>query len=182
MARSASRSAARLAPPGPNDVDRNHAGNVRSAEPHKLHSISCSYGGADLETYLARAFALALLALALLSLLLSGALPVPNTPAADASPDSTYRAPALLTLTAYHVLTAVYAYSRWAVTSQTGYLLGLAGSGGLACFGGAAIMFSNEMAASKGSGWMFPTAAKRQRKADRREAREEKWENVKKAL
>lgn len=43
-------------------------------------------------------------------------------------------------------------------------------------------MFSNEMSASKGSGWMFPTAAKRQRKADKREAREEKWENIKKAL
>lgn len=135
-----------------------------------------------METYLARSFAIALLALSLLALLLSGALPVPNTSGADTSPDSTYRAPAIIIITAYHLFSAIYAYSNWAVTSQTGYLLGLVGSGGLACFGGGTIMFSNEMSASKGSGWMFPTAAKRQRKADKREAREEKWENIKKAL
>lgn len=111
------------------------------------------------------------MALALLSLLLSGALPVPDTPDADVSPDSTYRKPTVMILTLYHVSAAVYLYTKWHSTSQTGFLMGLVGSGGLAAMGGATLLFSNEVNASKSSGWMFPTAAKRQRKVERREAK-----------
>lgn len=119
-----------------------------------------------LETYFGRSLGLALLALGLMVVVLSGALPLgttsdgkhallsPNctlkvakiaTEAPDGAP-SPYAAAAILISTLHHVSSAFYCYGRYAWTDETGFLLGCAGSTIFATFGIYCVLFAGDKA------------------------------------
>uniref|UniRef100_A0A098D0H3 Uncharacterized protein n=1 Tax=Gibberella zeae (strain ATCC MYA-4620 / CBS 123657 / FGSC 9075 / NRRL 31084 / PH-1) TaxID=229533 RepID=A0A098D0H3_GIBZE len=100
-----------------------------------------------LETYFGRSLGLALLALGLMVVVLSGALPLGTT--SDEAPDgapSPYAAAAILISTLHHVSSAFYCYGRYAWTDETGFLLGCAGSTIFATFGIYCVLFAGDKA------------------------------------
>ncbi|KAF5241336.1 hypothetical protein FAUST_4018 [Fusarium austroamericanum] len=100
-----------------------------------------------LETYFGRSLGLALLALGLMVVVLSGALPLGTT--SDVAPDgapSPYAAAAVLISTLHHVSSAFYCYGRYAWTDETGFLLGCAGSTIFATFGIYCVLFAGDKA------------------------------------
>ncbi|KPM34981.1 hypothetical protein AK830_g11590 [Neonectria ditissima] len=105
----------------------------------------------SLEVYFARSLGLALLALGLIIVILSGAVPL--TSAADsssitASSDevSPYASATILISTIHHASAAFYCYGRFAWTGETGYLLGCVGSAVFASFGLYCVMFAGDKA------------------------------------
>ncbi|KAE9994055.1 hypothetical protein EG327_001453 [Venturia inaequalis] len=72
----------------------------------------------SLETYLSRTSGLTLLFFALLTTLLTGALPLTSTPSADES--TPYATPTLLITLTYHTLTAFYLYANYTQTGISG--------------------------------------------------------------
>ncbi|KAK7402662.1 hypothetical protein QQX98_011570 [Neonectria punicea] len=100
----------------------------------------------SLEVYFARSLGLALLALGLIIVVLSGAVPL--TSAADASSDeaSPYANATILISTIHHASAAFYCYGRFAWTGETGYLLGCVGSAVFASFGLYCVMFAGDKA------------------------------------
>ncbi|KXJ91745.1 hypothetical protein Micbo1qcDRAFT_57577 [Microdochium bolleyi] len=149
-----------------------------------LLNVNTAYAGAGaavtagIDIYFARSLGLTLAALGLVSLVLSGSLPLGSS--VDAAPDALapYSSAVLLLTTLYHGSTAFYCwacYSAIGSGNQTGYLLGsvvsaVLGSWGLWCsmFGGAASgRISRRTGADKRtSGWPF-----RNTEADRRKGR-----------
>ena len=140
----------------------------------------------ETETFLSRAFALSLLAFALLSLVLSGVVPLQassgststSASAQEGSESETgnvYATPTTLVTVLYHVSGLVLSYVRFSNTGQFLFALGAFGSGALAAVGTWCLVFGGGADASgkvHKSGFMFPDQAKRQRKVEKRE---EKW-------
>jgi len=157
----------------------------------------------DLEAYLLRALSFAFLALSVYTLLLSGAFPLPDAaysekvgssatattidnPVIAISPSmqNPLRKPTLVVTTVYHLVMAFGCYARLLSTGQYTFLLGIIGGGALGVFGFWCTLFGDDSAGAKNrsSGWMFPSAAKRGAKMEKREKREEKWSKLKKGL
>jgi hypothetical protein len=110
---------------------------------------------AALELYLSRGLALAMLALAAVSLLLSGQLPVgrPDDDAASGSAASApYRTAAALLTTLHHFAAAFLAYAAWQASGVTALALGAVAGGTLAAAGTLCLVFTGEGRVSKRTG------------------------------
>ncbi|KAI0489634.1 hypothetical protein F4859DRAFT_159634 [Xylaria cf. heliscus] len=128
----------------------------------------------DLEHYLARSLGLSLLALGLVTVVLTGSVPVGS--AADSTRDapSPYAAPVLLLTTLFHGASAFHNWARYGATDKAGYFLGFLGSAVLAAFGTWCLLFGGEKAHisrrtgadKRTSGFPFKNA-----EADRRKVR-----------
>ncbi|KAK4132414.1 hypothetical protein BT67DRAFT_463801 [Trichocladium antarcticum] len=123
----------------------------------------------SLEQYFARSLGLAQLALGLLLLVLSGALPlnaIADTPSTTDSPPP-YANAAVLVTALHHAATAFYTYARYFSTGQIAYVFGCLGSSALAVAGLWVLLFAGEggrrvsrrTGADKAtSGWPFKNA------------------------
>ncbi|KAF4951859.1 hypothetical protein FSARC_12797 [Fusarium sarcochroum] len=100
-----------------------------------------------LETYFGRSLGFALLALGLIVVVLSGALPLDTSSkeVPDGAP-SPYASAAVLISTLHHTTSAFYCYGRFAWTRETGFLLGCIGSAIFATFGLYCVMFAGDTA------------------------------------
>ncbi|RSL51226.1 hypothetical protein CEP54_011552 [Fusarium duplospermum] len=109
-------------------------------------------GGGDptlLETYFARSLGFALLALGLIVVVLSGALPLDSSSdeaSSDGTTPSPYASAAVLISMLHHASSAFYCYGWFAWTRETGYLLGCVGSAIFATFALYCIMFASDKA------------------------------------
>jgi len=93
----------------------------------------------------------------------------------EADPRAPYAGPILLITTLFHGVSAIYCYTRYANVGQTGYMLGAAIYGALACFGGWCSLFgfSSRVSARTGedkrtSGFLFPNTSAYDKKADKK--------------
>ncbi|KAI0109682.1 hypothetical protein GGR51DRAFT_512448 [Nemania sp. FL0031] len=128
----------------------------------------------DIEYYLARSLGFALLALGLVTVVLTGSVPVGSVVDATQDTPSPYAAPVLLLTTLHHFASAFHGWARYTATDQAGYFLGFLGSAGLAAFGTWCLLFGGEKARisrrtgadKRTSGFPFRNA-----EADRRKAR-----------
>jgi len=100
----------------------------------------------SLEAYFARSLGFALLALGLIVVLLSGAVPLGSEVDAPRNGLSPYASAALTITVLHHTTAACYAYSRYAWTGQTGFVLGTLGSSFFAALGLYCIMFAGDKA------------------------------------
>ena len=136
-----------------------------------------------LETYFCRSLALSFLALALLTILLTGSIPLTASiaeSAADATepedPKAPYAVPTITLSTIFHSVCAVYSYVYYAspLTSNTGFLLGVVGYGSLAAIGGWCLLFGSEKGRMKRggdkrvSGWPFRNVESERKKGKKR--------------
>ncbi|KAI6782227.1 uncharacterized protein J7T54_002464 [Emericellopsis cladophorae] len=100
----------------------------------------------SLEAYFARSLGFALLALGLIVVLLSGAVPLGSKVDVPQNGLSPYASAALTITVLHHTAAASYAYSRYAWTGQTGFILGTLGSSFFAALGLYCIMFAGDQA------------------------------------
>ena len=108
----------------------------------------------DLETYLTRTLAFALLALAARTLLLTNTLPVAVVVPASEPPDSNegvatnpknpYAYPCLVVMTTYHGIVGFYLYAQLTYGANFALSCGLVASGGLFCLGVWNVLFAGE--------------------------------------
>ncbi|KAI1294548.1 hypothetical protein F5Y03DRAFT_313915 [Xylaria venustula] len=99
----------------------------------------------DASHYLARSLGLALLALGLVTVVLSGSIPVGSALDAQNS-QSPYAGPVVLLTTLHHGASAFYSWARYTATGRNGFFLGFAGSAVLAAFGVWCLLFGGEKA------------------------------------
>ncbi|KAI3331935.1 hypothetical protein HD806DRAFT_175059 [Xylariaceae sp. AK1471] len=138
------------------------------------HTQATVHVAGDVETYLARSLGFALLALGLVTVVLTGSVPVGSTVDISAEAISPYAAPVILVTALYHSVGAFYCWARYTATGQTGYFLGFAGSAVLAAYGTWCMLFGGEKgrisrrtgADKRTSGFPFRNA-----EADRRKVR-----------
>ena len=105
----------------------------------------------DLETYLCRSLALALLVLAILLLLLTDVVPLTTNANTDAPPEipgevrhNAFAKPTLIVTTTYHALTSFYLYTQLTYTWNFAFTAGMLGSSALFCLGAWTILFAGE--------------------------------------
>lgn len=98
------------------------------------------------EEYFARSLGFALLALGLIIVLLSGAVPLGSEVDAPANGISPYASAVMVVSTMYHASAGFYCYGRYSWTHETGYLLGAIGSGIFATFALYCVMFAGDKA------------------------------------
>ncbi|KAI0391369.1 hypothetical protein F5Y17DRAFT_15455 [Xylariaceae sp. FL0594] len=102
----------------------------------------------QVETYLSRSLGFALLALGLVTIVLTGSLPVGSV--ADTSAEthehalSPYASPVMLLTTLHHGAAAFHTWTQYDATAKSAYLLGFAGNAALAAFGVWALLFAGE--------------------------------------
>ncbi|KAF4540565.1 hypothetical protein DIS24_g3596 [Lasiodiplodia hormozganensis] len=135
-----------------------------------------------LEIYFSRSLGFSLITLGILTVLLTGSVPLSSrlsSPAGGATtdpndPKAPYALPTLTVTTLYHAAAAFYMYGMWTETNVTSFSLGVAGSTSLAAVGLWCILFASSDgrisrktgADKRTSGWPFKNA-----EADRRKAR-----------
>ncbi|KAK7549499.1 hypothetical protein IWX49DRAFT_37189 [Phyllosticta citricarpa] len=135
-----------------------------------------------LEVYFSRSVGLALITLAVLTLLLSGSVPLSSRLSDEVAPTTTnpndpkapYALPTLSITAAHHAATAFYAYAMWTQTGAAAFSLGMLGSSALAAVGLWCVLFASSDgrisrktgADKRTSGWPFGN-----READRRKGR-----------
>ena len=94
----------------------------------------------DIETYLSRCFGFGLLTIAILTVMLTGSIPLtasitdPVT-TDDSDPKAPYAVPTMQVTTVFHFISAGYAYAWWAEKGQLAFGFGMLGSGALASLG-----------------------------------------------
>ncbi|KAI1755107.1 hypothetical protein F4782DRAFT_433826 [Xylaria castorea] len=128
----------------------------------------------DLEYYLARSLGFSLLFLGLVTVVLTGSVPVGSVADSTRDAPSPYAAPVLILTTLFHGVTAFHGWARYTATDRSGYFLGFLGSAALAAFGTWCILFGGEKsrisrrtgADKRTSGFPFKNA-----EADRRKVR-----------
>ncbi|KAI8629394.1 hypothetical protein F5Y19DRAFT_475382 [Xylariaceae sp. FL1651] len=96
------------------------------------------------ENYLARSLGFALLALGLVTVVLTGSVPVGSV--VDTNTISPFAAPVLLLTTLHHGVGAFHCWARYNATGETGFCLGFVGSTALAAFGIWCLLFGGEKA------------------------------------
>ena len=146
----------------------------------------------DLEAYLSRALAFALIAFAVLSLLMTGAIPLTNGIAENVTgtddeglSKDPYAFPTLVVTTTYHALTAFYLYTQISYRWSFGFGSGLVFSTALFCLGVWVTMFGSEKGRiSKTTGAdkrtsNFPFTNKESAKEMKKERKEEEKEKKK---
>lgn len=105
-----------------------------------------------LEEYFSRSLGMALVALGVLTILLTGSVPLTSsfsdttsagvtTEASD--PKAPYAVPTLTITTIYHAAAAFLTYARWNSTGSTGFALGCVFSGSIAAMGLWCILFAS---------------------------------------
>lgn len=131
----------------------------------------------DLENYFCRSLSLTLLTLALVTLILTGSLPLthsfPETSSSSSSTSHPLALPTLVLTTAFHSCTAFYAYMQYTNTQQTAFALSITGSGTLAAMGIWCLLFGTSGERSRKqkdrvSGWPFKNQAVELSKLDRK--------------
>ncbi|KAF4124009.1 hypothetical protein GMORB2_5725 [Geosmithia morbida] len=100
----------------------------------------------SLEEYLARSLGFALLALGLVVVLLSGAVPLGSEVDVPKSGISPYANAVLIVATLHHAPASIYCYWRYNGTGQMGFLLGSLGSGFFAAGALYCVMFAGDQA------------------------------------
>ncbi|ORY57539.1 uncharacterized protein BCR38DRAFT_449361 [Pseudomassariella vexata] len=127
----------------------------------------------DIENYFARSLGFAQIALGLVTVVLTGSLPL-NSLVENASDSiSPYAAAVLLITMLHHGFTAFYGWTKYNSTDQTGFLLGFIGSVTMAVFGLWCLMFGGDKARiskrtgadKRTSGFPFANAEAGKRKA-----------------
>ncbi|EGU80641.1 hypothetical protein FOQG_09633 [Fusarium oxysporum f. sp. raphani 54005] len=113
----------------------------------QLLAIVSANNSLALETYFGRSLGLALLALGLTVVVLSGVLPLDSSSkeAPEGAP-SPYASAAVLISTLHHASSAFYCYGRYSWTGETGFLLGCVGSAVFATFGLYCVLFAGDTA------------------------------------
>ncbi|MCJ1484664.1 hypothetical protein MMC06_004837 [Schaereria dolodes] len=102
-----------------------------------------------LEEYFCRSLGIALVTLGILTLLLTGTVPLTSTFAesvqtAEASdPKAPYAVPTLTLTASFHAASAFYAYTQYMQTGQTSFALSVAGYGSLAAMGLWVLLFGS---------------------------------------
>ena len=132
----------------------------------------------DVELYFARSLGFALIAISLMTLFFTGAVPIPTSSGIrleDNDSQAPYAEGILLVVSSFHLLSTLYCYTRYANTAQSGYILGAMGYGGLALLGGWCTMFgfTTRVSARTGedkrtSDFLFPNASAYDKKADKK--------------
>ncbi|KAI1820386.1 hypothetical protein F4861DRAFT_542968 [Xylaria intraflava] len=128
----------------------------------------------EVEDYLAQSLGLAQLALGLVTVVLTGSVPLGSPLDTKEDVPSPYAPPVLLLTTLHHAASAFHCWARYTSTSRTAYSLGFTGSTALAAFGIWCLLFGGEKARvsrrtgadKRTSGFPFRNAW-----ADRRKAR-----------
>lgn len=126
------------------------------------------------EPYLARSLGLAQLFLGLVTVVLTGSVPIGSALDTTRDTPSPYAPPVVLLTMLHHGAGAFYTWTRYTASGETGYLLGFLGGAALAAFGTWCLLFGGEKARisrrtgadKRTSGFPFPNA-----EADRRKAR-----------
>ena len=148
--------------------------SMMAAEPRRI---------SDLETYLCRTLGLTVLAFALLTLLLTGALPLETTATKDSNSKETnpYASATLIVTTGYHALSAFYLYMNLTRRWSFAFTCGMAGSSALFAMGVWCLLFAGDKgrrskttgADKRTSGFPFK---------NEESAREKKRENKKRSM
>lgn len=137
-----------------------------------LTLLSHAHDPTPLELYLSRSLSLPLLTLAVVTLLLSGRIPLSS--ALSAPDGAPYATPTVTVTTAFHAASAFYAYTQYAGTGRAVFTVGVAGYGALAAVGLWCLMFggggrlSGTGADQRTSGFPFANAEAEKRKVGRR--------------
>ncbi|KIW06555.1 uncharacterized protein PV09_02985 [Verruconis gallopava] len=97
-----------------------------------------------LEIYFSRSLGCALLTMAALNLLLTGAMPWSSTPQYSPEKPDPYAQPTLLITTFYHSALAFYCYMQYTQTELSGFLLAIVGNSSLAAMGLWCILFATD--------------------------------------
>ncbi|KAK0734380.1 hypothetical protein B0T26DRAFT_688270 [Lasiosphaeria miniovina] len=117
----------------------------------------------SVEQYFARSLGLSQLAIGLLLVVLSGALPLASMTDSPADTVSPYADAVVLVSMLYHASSTFYSYARWNGSGQMAYLLGCLGSSAFAAFGLGTLLFAGDKgrlskrtgADKRTSGWPF---------------------------
>ncbi|KAI9686031.1 MAG: hypothetical protein M1822_004014 [Bathelium mastoideum] len=138
-----------------------------------------------LESYFCRSLGLTQLALAVLTALLTGSIPL--TPSSSSSsfssdfhepsdPRASYAVPTLIVTLGYHALAAFHSYAMYNSTYATSYVVGATGSAALAFVAVWCLLFGSEKgriskrtgADKRTSGWPFKNEEAAKRKGKKR--------------
>lgn len=100
----------------------------------------------DVENYFARSLGFALIALGLVTVVLTGSVPLDSAADAPVEAISPYAAAVLFITTLHHASSAFHCWNKYSWTDQTGFLLGFLGSTIMGSFGLWCVMFGGEKA------------------------------------
>ncbi|KAI6249612.1 hypothetical protein HI914_01918 [Erysiphe necator] len=107
----------------------------------------------EVEEYLSKSLGIALLTISVLTILLTGSIPLSSSYSVTASTDVTtgqtdskapYALPCLIITTIYHSVVAFFCYARYITSNQTSFILGSIGSASLACVGLWCLLFASD--------------------------------------
>ncbi|KAL1964709.1 hypothetical protein VTN77DRAFT_6735 [Rasamsonia byssochlamydoides] len=121
----------------------------------------------DIELYFSRCFGFGLLTIAVLTVLLTGSIPLTSTVAEPVSPEETdpkapYAVPMVLVTSVFHATCASYDYAWYTVNGQTALAIGMLGSGAIASVGLWCLLFGSsggrisKMTGADKRTWGFP--------------------------
>jgi hypothetical protein len=101
-----------------------------------------------MEIYFARSLGVSLLTIAVLTIMLTGSIPLTSSIAEpvtteDADPKAPYALPTLMVTSVFHGASACYAYTWYATGGQGAFALGVAGSSILASIGLWCVLFAS---------------------------------------
>ncbi|WEW60722.1 hypothetical protein PRK78_006209 [Emydomyces testavorans] len=99
-----------------------------------------------LEVYFGRSFGLALITLAILTMVLTGTIPLTSSYAISAEetdPKAPYAMPTLMVTSTFHSVAAFYAYARVVQGGAMAYMVGMAVYGGLSAVGLWSMLFGS---------------------------------------
>ncbi|KAF2093021.1 hypothetical protein NA57DRAFT_81702 [Rhizodiscina lignyota] len=130
----------------------------------------------DLETYFCRCLSFSLLALAFMSLLLTGFIPINEFPEGETATTTPYAVPTLFGTMTYHIATAIYLYVRWNSGGTASIALGAVASGVLSVMGVWCLLFATDKghiskrtgADKRTSGWPFKNEIADQKKGGKK--------------
>lgn len=154
--------------------------HINGRVPRANQSVHDLHKDIGVEVYFARSLGFALMILVLIALLFTGTIPITKTASEPISleendPKAPYASPILMVTTLFHTMSSIYCYARYLNTSQTGFLLGLLGYGGLSLAGGWSVLFgfTSRVSARTGedkrtSGFLFPNTSAYDKKADKK--------------
>ncbi|SPN96810.1 uncharacterized protein DNG_00330 [Cephalotrichum gorgonifer] len=97
-----------------------------------------------LEHYYARSLGVALITLGVMTVVLTGSVPLTSIPDDEPIPDSPYTTAILLLSTIHHASATLYAYTRYNDSSQTAFMIAAFASGALATGGLLALLFAGD--------------------------------------
>ncbi|KAL2110723.1 hypothetical protein VUR80DRAFT_803 [Thermomyces stellatus] len=97
-----------------------------------------------LEHYYARSLGVALITLGLMTVVMTGSVPLTSLPEDQPETISSYATAVLLLTTLHHAFATAYSYSRFTQSSQTAFAVGALCSGILATMGLFALLFAGD--------------------------------------